>query len=152
MRVNFHFSIEEREGKTFFHVNRNGNIGDFVSGVPLAQIEPEDVIMIAQEMGCTATALSKAIDQYKGLTDLKSNISGGQSKMMGPRLCDCGCGEEVTSLRLVVKFKQGHDARLKSRLLKQMRDPKNSVTARKEAEDELQKRGWLHWARKFDRG
>jgi hypothetical protein len=53
--------------------------------------------------------------------------------------CDCGCGDATLGGR----FRPGHDAKLKSRLLQQARGT-NKRTATK-ARAELKRLGWLHF-------
>ena len=53
--------------------------------------------------------------------------------------CECGCGEQTLGGR----FRPGHDAKLKSRLLRAARGT-NKRTATK-ARAELKRRGWSHF-------
>lgn len=50
--------------------------------------------------------------------------------------CECGCGAPVAR-----RFKPGHDAKLKSRLRRELES--RDQAARQRAADELDRRGWL---------
>jgi hypothetical protein len=54
----------------------------------------------------------------------------------GTRPCECGCGAEVRS-----RFLPGHDAKLKSRLLREARS--SDPILRLPAKLDLERRGWL---------
>lgn len=57
--------------------------------------------------------------------------------------CLCGCGSPTKS-----RFVPGHDARLKSRLINTVLDPKSHVEDRKDAEAELGTLGWADFLTK----
>lgn len=141
--VNYHFNIRKAEGGGYeILYDRNGKKGQATINYPVEDMTTSQLIDIAKEIGCTMDALAIAVDEYM-YPELRRNRSGTTSVNAKPRPCACGCGEIVTSKNLRVQFKQGHDGRLKSRLLKQMRNPDNSAEKRKEAEDALKDWGWL---------
>lgn len=51
--------------------------------------------------------------------------------------CECGCGAEVKN-----RFKQGHDAKLKSQLLRTIRDESVHHNTRAAANRKLARLGW----------
>ena len=53
-----------------------------------------------------------------------------------PKACDCGCGDQTKGGR----FLPGHDARLKGRLLTQLRE--GNARDRTQAEKRLRDNGW----------
>lgn len=55
-------------------------------------------------------------------------------------LCACHCGQPVTAGR---EFRQGHDQRLRGRLLQTLRDQALHHQKRSAAKRALQSRGWL---------
>jgi hypothetical protein len=57
--------------------------------------------------------------------------------------CLCGCGSPTKG-----RFVPGHDARLKSRLINTVLDPKSHVEDRKDAEAELGTLGWADFLTK----
>ena len=59
-----------------------------------------------------------------------------------PARCQCGCGEQT----LGGKFRPGHDARLKGRLLREARGRDKRTAAKARAE--LKRRGWSHFLEK----
>lgn len=101
------------------------------------------VVELAEELGCTPPALAKAIDEYMNPENGASRSHATSSIAMGPRPCACGCGGTVISKAVKVRFLQGHDAKLKSRLLKQFRNPDLTSEQREEAKQELADWGWL---------
>lgn len=57
-----------------------------------------------------------------------------------PRSCECGCGEQTK----VGRFVAGHDAKLKSRLLKMAREG-DTQTERIVGATGLEQRNWIHF-------
>jgi hypothetical protein len=60
-----------------------------------------------------------------------------QARGMATKMCECGCGQETSG----GMFRQGHDAKLKSKLRKIVDGRLEGDPA--EATAELEKRGWL---------
>ncbi len=70
-----------------------------------------------------------------GRSASKSAQNGAASD--GENECLCGCGGATKS-----RFRPGHDATLKSRLINEALDPKAKASVRARAERELEKLGW----------
>jgi hypothetical protein len=77
--------------------------------------------------GVIVLPVTELADRYR-----RCPSPGDLSEMTGPRLCECGCGGPVRR-----HFLPGHDARLKSRLLRELR-------AGEAARHELERRAWDH--------
>lgn len=56
------------------------------------------------------------------------------------RKCQCGCEAELTGKKS--RFRPGHDAKLKSRLLQQLRGEDPAQV--KSAQQQLEEQGWAH--------
>jgi len=67
------------------------------------------------------------------------------TKTNRPAPCECGCGN--ATIRPEARFIPGHDAKLKSALIRTALDPKATPAARKAAEARVRALGWeLHLA------
>jgi hypothetical protein len=110
------------------------------------------VLLLMQEWKVKSATRSELIrEQYRHarLSELQDPPKGKatrggafarQVRNLAPIACGCGCGQETSG----TEFRQGHDAKLKSKLLKIMRgkleDPNISP---EEAETQLRERNWL---------
>jgi len=107
----------------------------------LQEVRSKDGSLIKTElrrMQFRYAKLSELEDPPRG-TATRGGAFARQVRNLAPIACGCGCGQETSG----TEFRQGHDAKLKSKLRKimagKLEDPNISPG---DAEDRLRERGW----------